>query len=64
MASIGLQLVGHSPEEQAAMGALQVLFTKGTGYGFIQAKTPWTIGYALADSKWSPCGRAPPLADS
>lgn len=44
-----------SPREQEAMDALNRFFTKGVGYGQIQATRPQTLGYALADS---PVGQA------
>lgn len=44
-----------SPREQEAMDSLNRFFTKGVGYGQIQATRPQTLGYALADS---PVGQA------
>jgi pimeloyl-ACP methyl ester carboxylesterase len=44
-----------TPQEQAALDALNVFFTKGSGYAHIQGTRPQTIGYALADS---PVGQA------
>jgi pimeloyl-ACP methyl ester carboxylesterase len=39
-----------SADEQRALDALNVFFTKGAGYAQIQATRPQTLGYALADS--------------
>lgn len=44
-----------TPQEQAALDALNTFFTKGSGYAHIQGTRPQTIGYALADS---PVGQA------